>query len=508
VPTPGDAWAGAQHWGIAAGADGTLYAAPGGQPVVGRLKPGGAWELRDVGQDQLKRIAAMPDGRVVFSTIYGREVFRYDFAAGGAAEKIAGTGEKGYDGDGGPAVAARFQACSGVSVAPDGRILVCDGHAGTVRAIGPDGILRAIAGASGARVEGDAFEVAINAPLAVTLDPAGRLVVTETAGHSVKRVEDGQLAILAGGGSDRGASPVAARELYLDHPGGVTYAGDTLYFMDTVNSVVRRLRPDGTADIVAGLLDKRSIFNTVDVASGPALEMAFARPSAVVVGPDGAIYFADSYNNVVMRVADGIASIHAGQPSVGGKPAAGLAAEGAIAKESPLKAPCGLAFDGAGNLFVAEAGNYRIAKIDPQGRITTHAGATMEAALPRLGAGGALVRTGDRLTEGFLAGPIGLAFGPTGDLFVTVLGTTNLQLLGDFLPLATDVPVTVPPSVLKLGTDGRITVLAGPGGLVLSDPDAEDALALPFGVVVDPQGRVVVADAGQNQVRAFPAGDR
>lgn len=505
VPMPEAQWAGAQLSGLAVGPDGTLFACATNTTFVARKKPGAAWELQGVPiHEKAKRIALDAQGRLIIAEVFGRRVHRYDFAS--PPVLLAGTGEKGFEGDGGPGPASRWLSCASATVAPDGRVVVADAHAGVVRAIAPDGIVRTIAGAAAARVEGDAFEVAVNQPMALAQDPQGRLLITELAAHTVKRVEDGKLSVLVGGGSEDGGAAAQARDVYLDHPTGLAFDGDTMYLSDTISGLVRRVRADGLTEIVAGVEALHGKFNLITERSGPATGVALARPTSIAIGPDRRVYFSDSINNVVMRLEpDGTVAIVAGLPASGGLPTAGRAAEGAVASESPLKTPTGLAFDRAGNLYIAETGNYRIARLDPAGRITTFAGSTLEAALPRLGAGQPLVRSGDRATDAFLAGPAGLAFDQAGNLVVSVLGTTNLQLLGDFLPLATDVPVTVYPSVVRVAPDGVVTVLAGLGGQVLTDPEAEDALALPFGVMVDRQGRVVVADAGQNQVRAIPA---
>lgn len=62
----------------------------------------------------------------------------------------------------------------------------------------------------------------------------------------------------------------------------------------------------------------------------------------------------------------------------------------------------------------------------------------------------------------------------------------------------------MPASIVKVAPDGLVTVIAGPGGRVKADPEAEDALVLPFGILLDPSGRLVVVDAGQNRVEAIP----
>jgi DNA-binding beta-propeller fold protein YncE len=140
-------------------------------------------------------------------------------------------------------------------------------------------------------------------------------------------------------------------------PGGsIALDGDgRLYLADTFNNRIRRI------DLTAGVVTTIAGNGTRDFSGdgGPATEAALNRPRDLELGPDGRLYIADTDNNRV-RVVDlesGIIS------TVVGSGAAGFSGDGGPARAAALHRPFGVAFDGRGQLYVADTFNNRIRKV-------------------------------------------------------------------------------------------------------------------------------------------------
>jgi len=197
----------------------------------------------------------------------------------------------------------------------------------------------------------------------------------------------------------------------------------------------------------------------------------------------------------------------------GGKNLPAPPADGAPALEAAPTAPTGLAFDAAGNLYIADAFNTQIYKVTdlgtPQARIMPFAGQPLATTVARLG-NGAPAEEGTPARDATLIGPGGLCFDPAGNLYVGELGTLGM---GSVAPLfgkgASDLLESLPPigaRVRKIARDGTISTVAGPGGKVYQDPGADDALTLPAGIAIAPDGRMVIIDSEANLIRFLPAG--
>src|SRR5690606_14660745 len=106
------------------------------------------------------------------------------------------------------------------------------------------------------------------------------------------------------------------------------------------------------------------------------LEAAFRFPVQLAAMPDGSLLIADSANHLIRKIKDGIATVYAGfllsPKDLSGMPA-GVLLDGA-ANASSFNQPASLAVDEQGNVYVADAGNHAIRKIDTEGNVTTIAG--------------------------------------------------------------------------------------------------------------------------------------
>jgi len=171
--------------------------------------------------------------------------------AGGIITTIAGTGENGFSGDGGPAIDASFDDPAGIQPSADGTIYLTDDDNGRIRRIGIDGTITTIAGWGGLGSTGDdgpATAASLALPNVLLLDPNGALYVVEEDANRVRRVDpDGTISAFAGTG-ERGSTGDGgpAIEATFDGVGGLAMDADgTIYIVDVGTRCVRAVDSDG-----------------------------------------------------------------------------------------------------------------------------------------------------------------------------------------------------------------------------------------------------------------------
>ena len=196
------------------------------------------------------------DGRLIIVSLHDPRLLRVEHD--GTLKNLAGYGDYGDFGDGGSALNAAFLEPTGIAIAEDGTIYIADGLAARVRAILPDNTIVAIAGTGEYGYSGDggpAVEATLEYPTALALDPEGRLLIADSVNHAVRRVEaDGTIVTIAGTG-EKGFSgdggPAAQAE--LNSPEGLAVAEDgRIYLSDTRNHRIRCIDPEGTIQTLAG----------------------------------------------------------------------------------------------------------------------------------------------------------------------------------------------------------------------------------------------------------------
>ncbi len=223
----------------------------------------------------------------------------------GVITTVAGTGQGGSQGDGGPATSARVGAPTGVAVTGDGGFLVADANAHSVRRVSPGGTITRVAGngsAGGAGDGGPAAAAQLNVPVGVAAQPDGGFLVAEYEGQRVRRVSAaGVITRVAGigsaGFSGDGGAATAAR---LNKPVGVSTTSDGGFLIgDSLNGRVRKVSADGTIATVAGSGEPGYAGD-----GGPAVLARLRSPSAAVENSDGAILIADNEDSR-LRVVEG-----------------------------------------------------------------------------------------------------------------------------------------------------------------------------------------------------------
>jgi sugar lactone lactonase YvrE len=226
---------------------------------------------------------------------HNNRVLRRDVATG-ATVTVAGNGEKGYSGDGGPATEAAFNGIFAIDLAPDGKQLyVADLTNKRIRRVDlGTGIVTTVAGNGQEGIPADGA-VAAGSPLvdprAVTADAEGNVYVLERRGNALRVVDKGgRIRTLIKPG-DITPDLNGPKHLCMDRSGNIIIA-------DAENHLVRRydVKTGKTTTIVG-----TGAAGTYIDAADP-LKTQVNRPHGVYVHEDGALYVTDSYNHRVLRV--------------------------------------------------------------------------------------------------------------------------------------------------------------------------------------------------------------
>lgn len=318
-------------------------------------------------------LTVLRDGSFVFAEPYNNTVRRV--AVDGTISTIAGTGAAGFAGDGGPATAAQLDFVHGVASMPDGGFVLADMFNNRIRRVWPDGRITTVVGTGAAASSGDggpAAAAAINLPRGIAALPDGELLIPDSSGDRVRRVgTDGIIRTVAGsgvrGGGGDGGAATAAQ---LNRPFGIApLAGGGFLVAEAAGNRIRRVSSQGTITTVAGTGVAGA---TGD--GGPATAATLDGPHSVVSLPDGGFLIADTLNNRVRRVSPGGVIT-----KVAGTGAAGFGGDGGPAAAAALQQPKALAvLPSNRGVLVADALNHRVRllTIDLRPPLTLRLGAT------------------------------------------------------------------------------------------------------------------------------------
>jgi len=390
----------------------------------------------------------------------------------GTITTVAGNGQKGYSGDGGPATAASLYYPRAVAVDAAGNLYIADDRNNRIRKVTPAGTITTVAGngQSGYSGDGGPATAASLHLTGVAVDAAGNLYIAD--GSRVRKVTPaGTITTLAGNGQFKyGGDGGLAAAASLNEPGGVALdAAGNLYTADSFNSRIRKVTPGGTIATVAG--NGQSGYSGD---GGPATAASLTYPSGVAVDAAGNLYIGDMWNGRIRKVTP------AGTiTTVAGSWRAGYSGDGGPATAASLNGPQGVAVDAAGNLYIADGDNWRIRKVTPGGTIATVAGSGHQ------GYSG----DGGPATAASLSYPSGVAVDAAGNLYIADRLNNRIR---------------------KVTPSGTIATVAGNGQSGYSGdggPATAASLSYPSGVAVDAAGNLYIADPGNSRIRKVtPAG--
>ena len=385
---------------------------------------------------------------------------------------VAGTGDPGYAGDGGPSGRACLNEPKGVAVDVHGNILIADSENHVIRRVDrATGMISTVAGVADIESQLEDIRRDEDAPSPLGDDPfADMNPALQNYGQqadlsgTVRYVTTGTVVRDRFSG-DRG--PATNARLNFPTAVAVDEQGN-LYIADTMNHRVRVVdNGTGIMTTLAGTGQPR--YSGDD---GPAVSAGLNEPAALVLDGKGTLYVADQSNNRVRAIdlKTGLIRTAVGTGS------AAYNGDGIPATDAAVAGPSGLACADDGTLFIADTFNGRIRAVDPgTGLIQTV-----------VGDGGQYRYEGeDEPPSTSLSRPSGIAVGRDGDLFLT--DSDN------HLVRRCDRRTGMCERVAGLGT----TDFGGDGGVAV-----KAGLNYPFGIAADRQG-LVVADTFNHRVRTI-----
>lgn len=387
----------------------------------------------------------------------------------GTMSQVAGSGTGGFSGDGGPATSAQLSQPYALTLDAAGNLYITDTGNNRIRKINTSGAISTMAGAglsSPPNNNGPALQANLDKPVGIARDASGNFYVSEMMSHTIRKISStGIITAFAGTGTAAFAGdggPADSAKLSSPHA-IVSDALGNLWIADTGNNRIRKIGANDTIATVAGT-------GTSSFAGdgGPAMGAQFNKPSGMAIDKNGSLHIADAANHRIRKITQ------AGTVStVAGSGVQGMAGDGGSAVAAALNQPSSIVFDTTGNLFIADAGNNRIRKVDTNGIITTVAGT---------GAAGYAGDGGPALSAK-LNFPAGIAVDKAGNMFIA--DTYNNR-------------------VRYIDSSGDIYNLAGSGVFGFSGEGTSAIYAKmkhPLGVTVDTAGNIYITDTGNNCVR-------
>ena len=337
----------------------------------------------------------------------------------------------------------------------------------------PNDTIQTLAGSGSTTYAGDGA-AATNAGLYVAglaSGPNGSFYVADYGNSRVRQVSSngiintligtGSLTFAGDGGPSQAATIGTPRAVIMDKSAN-------FYVTDTSNYRVRKIGPNGTVSTIAGSGTPSYIGD-----NGPATSAGLNSPYALAVDLRGNLYIAENSGNRIRRVdTNGIITTYAGTN------AGGYSGDAGPANVAKLNSPSGLACDAAGNLYIADTGNFRIRKVDTNGIISTLIGTN---SIAFAGDGGPGVNA-------TLSSPSGVAVDAYGNLFIADKGNNRVRCLDTNGIIST---------VVGNGTTG----FTGDGGSATNS-----GLAQPYALAFDADGGLLIADQSHFRVRRATLG--
>ena len=271
----------------------------------------------------------------------------------GVVTTFAGEGRQGWAD--GLAAFARFGWPRGVAVDAAGNVYVADSDNNRIRRITPQGAVTTLAG-DGSRgfVDGARGVARFDYPWGVACDAAGNVVVADAGNRRIRKVSPGGTATTVAGDGVAGFHDGPGAQARLASPRTIAIAADgALVFADHGNSRIRVVTPAGAVATIAG--DGRGAWR-----DGPGPQASFKDACGVAFGPDGTLYVADSDNHCIRAIGpDGVVTTIAGAPGAAPDLADGA---GAAAR---FNSPRGLTVGPDGAIYVADTLNHAIRRLIP-----------------------------------------------------------------------------------------------------------------------------------------------
>jgi sugar lactone lactonase YvrE len=366
---------------------------------------------------------------------------------------LAGSGEAGVaDGIGNEAT---FSEPAGVAVDENLNIYVADRFNNLIRKITHDGVVSTVSGSGNwESIDGYATEASYSGPSGISIDKSGNIYITDSLGDKIRKITpDGLVTSIAGSGN-RGSSDGIGSSASFSKPFGICLDPQgNLFVADVNNDKIRKISPQGVVSTFAGM------GHSVDGAWNKA---NFSYLDQIAVDPNGNIYAADMHK--VRKISTyGTISTLAGSGEWESIDGAGSDASFTFVK--------GLVVSQDGNIYVTDSDISRVRKITFDGVVSTLAGSSSE--WEDIDGAGSDASFSSKISH--------IAEDANGNLYVADGGNHKIR---------------------KITPAGIVTTFAGSGEEGAADGVGSEAtFSYPYGIAVDPNGFVFVADGGNNKIR-------
>jgi sugar lactone lactonase YvrE len=320
-------------------------------------------------------------------------------------DTVAGTGRKGFSGDGGPAKKAQMGFPTAVAVDSHGNVYIADELNHRVRMVNAAGIITTIAGTGETRRQNKdvkARKTNLVSAYGIAVDHQDNLYILSRGHAKIFRIDSGsrKARTIAGNGK-RGynGDGIPATEAEFNYPNHLVADDEgNLYIADTGNDRIRKIDTQGIVTTVAG-----TGIGGYSGDGGPAVKAQIDAPAAIAMDTAGNLFVADFFNHSVRKIdTDGIISTVAGT----GEP--GYNGDNIPATKAMIGEPCGVAIDADGTIYIGDQVNGRVRAVTPDGIIHTVAGTGQR------GYSG----DGGPAETALLKNPDIIAFGPDGSLYI------------------------------------------------------------------------------------------
>jgi DNA-binding beta-propeller fold protein YncE len=297
-------------------------------------------------------------------------------ASAATIRSVAGNGTKGSAGDNGPATSAQLADPGGIARGPDGALYICDTANHKIRKLARDGRITTFAGTGEKGYAGDggpATAAKLTDPYEVRFDRAGNVYWVERGTHTVRKVDvkTGIITTVAGTGRpgfSGDGGPAAQAQLSDPHSISLDRA-DNIYIADVRNQRVRKV--DGKSGVITTVVGNGKREKAVDGAKlGP--ETPVSGPRALDFDRDGNLWLALREGNAVYKLDLAKGTLH----HVAGTGEKGFTGDGGLAKTAKFDGPKGIAVGPDGKVYVVDTENHVIRVIDPKTGIIALAAGT------------------------------------------------------------------------------------------------------------------------------------
>jgi streptogramin lyase len=276
---------------------------------------------------------------------------------------LAGNGGAGYTGDNGPCAKAQLANPYGVTRGPDGAVYVCEVDNHIIRRIAPDGVITSVAGTGQRGYSGDgvlARQAILNEPYEVRFDKSGDMLWVEMKNNLVRRLDarTRTVSTVAGTGQpgfSGDGGPATKAQLNQPHSIQLDAEG-YLYICDIGNHRIRRV--DSRTGIITTFAGTGGKAPTRDGA--PIRGTPLNGPRAIDFDKNGDVWLALREGNAVYKLDRKAGLIR----HVAGTGKLGFTGNGGPAKEATLSGPKGLSIGPDGNVYLADTESHSIRMID------------------------------------------------------------------------------------------------------------------------------------------------